>query len=98
MRAPRPVARAAIGVAVFTLAVWNGVYDLLVKRGEQGYLLEQARSAAGQGPGVVLHEFMAEAIGYAVLVASGWAGASLAAGLLLIWYVRRAARREPAAR
>ena len=96
MRVPRPVVRAAIGVALFAFAVWNGIFDFLVRRGEQSYLFERARFAAGTGPGVVLHEIMADAITYAAIVASGWAVATLAAGLLLIWYVRRATLRERA--
>jgi hypothetical protein len=96
VRVPRSVGRAAAAVALFAFAVWNGVFDFLVVRGEQGYLLEQARHAAGLGPGALLHEIMADSIAYAALVASGWAATTLVAGFLLIWYVRRAALRERA--
>ena len=37
---------------------------------------------------------MAESIAYARLVATWWAAVTLAAGLLLIWYVRRTTLRE----
>lgn len=86
-----PLARAALGVAVFALAVWNGVFDLLLTRGERDYLVAQARHAARQGPAVVMHDMMAEAVSYAALVATWWAAACLCGGLLLIWYVRRTA-------
>lgn len=97
MRAPGPVARAAIAVTLFAFAVWNGIFDFLVLRGEQGYLLDEARHAAGLGPPVVLHEIMAETLAYAATVATGWAVVTAGAGYLLIWYVRRATLREGAA-
>ena len=49
--------RAALGVwRVFAVAVWNGIFDFLVSRGEREYLWAQARADAGQGPPVVLHD------------------------------------------
>ncbi len=80
---------APLFVALFALAVWNGIFDFLVSRGERDYFWAQARHAAGQGPPVVLHDMMAETVAYARLVATWWAGVTLVAGLLLIWYVRR---------
>ena len=80
---------AALGVLLISLAVWNGIFDLLVSRGERDYFWAEARHAAGQRPPVVLHDMMAEAIAYARIVSTWWAGVTLAAGLLLIWYVRR---------
>ena len=93
MRLPR-VGWAPLFVALFSLAVWNGIFDFLVSRGERDYFWAQARYAAGQGPPVVLHDMMAESIAYARLVATWWAAVTLAAGLLLIWYVRRTTLRE----
>jgi hypothetical protein len=93
MPLPR-VSWAPLGVALFSFAVWNGIFDFLVSRGERDYFWAQARHAAGQGPPVVLHDMMAESIAYARLVATWWAAVTLAAGLLLIWYVRRTTLRE----
>lgn len=94
MRVPRAMARATLAVALFAAAVWNGIFDFLVVRGQHTYLQEQARAAAGWGPSVSLHDTMGEAVRYAALVASAWAATTLVAGLLLIWYVRRATLRE----
>lgn len=92
----RGVRAAVLGVALFAVAVWNGIFDFLVTRGERDYFWAQARHAAGEGPPVVLHDMMASAIVYARLVATWWAGVTFVAGLLLIWYVRRATQRERA--
>lgn len=81
-------------MVLFAVAVWNGIFDFLVSRGEREYFWAQARADAGQGPSVQLHAMMAETIDYAGLVATWWAAVTLAAGLLLIWYVRRATTRE----
>jgi hypothetical protein len=83
-------------VAVFAVAVWNGIFDFLVSRGEREYFWAQARADAGQGPPVQLHAMMADAVGYARLVATWWAAVTIAAGLLLVWYVRRGTKREQA--
>lgn len=86
--------RASVAVAIFAVAVWNGIHDLLVSRGEREYFWAQARADAGQGPPVEMHAMMAEAVAYARLVATWWGGVTLAAGLILVWYVRRATKRE----
>jgi hypothetical protein len=78
------------GVVLFAAAVWNGIFEFLVSRGEREYFWAQARAESGVGPPVVLHEAMREAIACAATTAHWWGGVTLAAGLLLIWAARRA--------
>lgn len=85
---------ALAGLALFGAAVWNGIFDFLVSRGEREYFWAQARAESGVGPPVVLHDMMQETIAYAATVAHWWAGVTLVAGLLLIWVVRRRAGGE----
>ena len=79
------------GLGLFTAAVWNGIFDYLISRGEREYFWAQARSESGAGPPVVLHDMMQETISYAAINAHWWAGVTFLAGLLLIWYARRSA-------
>ena len=79
------------GLVLFAAAVWNGIFDYLITRGERDYFWAQARAESGAGPPVVLHEMMRETIAYAALNAHWWAGVTLLAGLSLIWYARRTA-------
>ena len=79
---------AVAGVVVAAAAVWNGIFDYLVTRGEREYFWAQARAEAGAGPPVVLHDAMTEAIAYAARSAHWWGALTLLAGLLLIWYLR----------
>ena len=81
-----------LGVAIAAAAVWNGIFDYLVSRGEREYFWAQARAESGAGPPVVLHDMMQDTIRYAAVSAHWWAGSALVAGLLLIWAVRRACR------
>jgi hypothetical protein len=83
---------AVLGVVVAAGVVWNGIFDYLVTRGEREYLWAQARAESGAGPPVVLHDMMQATIAYAAVSAHWWAGATLMAGLLLIWAVRRASQ------
>ena len=83
---------SVLGAVLAAAVVWNGIFDYLVSRGEREYFWAQARAESGAGPPVVLHEMMQESIRYAAVSAHWWAGATLAAGLLLIWSVCRACR------
>jgi hypothetical protein len=62
-------------------AVWNGFFDVLVNRGEKGYLLGQARAELGLGPRVTMGEVMATTVDDAARVSTRWALLVLAAGL-----------------
>lgn len=83
MRRPRPSRRLAWAIVIWVslaVAVWNGFFDMLVVRGEQAYLLSQARHELGAGPRRTIDEVMSDAIRYARVVASIWALVVLAAG------------------
>lgn len=83
--------RLAWAVAIWAglaVVVWNGFFDMLVVRGEQEYLLSQARYELGIGPRRTIDEVMTESIRYARLVASIWAAVVLAAGLGTIVLVK----------
>jgi hypothetical protein len=79
------------GLGLFAAAVWNGIFDFLISRGEREYFWAQARAESGAGPPVVLHDMMQETIAYAATVAHWWAGVTVVAGLLLIRFARRQA-------
>ena len=53
--------------------IWNGIFGLLVSRGEKQYLLDQARHELGLGPQASLPDRMAATIHDGVRVATRWA-------------------------
>ena len=53
--------------------VWNGIFGLLVSRGEKQYLLDQARHELGLGPQASLPDRMTATIHDGVRVATRWA-------------------------
>ncbi len=55
------------------LLVWNGIFGLLVSRGEKQYLLDQARHELGLGPEASLPVRMAGTVRNGVREASRWA-------------------------
>jgi hypothetical protein len=74
---------------ILAVAVWNGVFDMLVVRGEHEYLLAQARHELGTGPRRTIDEVMTGAIRRARLVASLWSAVVLAAGAGTAWLLGR---------
>lgn len=72
---------AVVVWGALSAAVWNGFFDVLVNRGEKGYLLAQARAELGLGPRVTLGEVMSTTIADAAAVSTRWAVLVLAAGL-----------------
>lgn len=86
---PRRLAWAMAIWVVLAIAVWNGFFDMLVVRGEQTYLLGQARHELGVGPRRTIDEVMTEAIRYARIVASVWAAVVLAAGAGTVFILNR---------
>jgi hypothetical protein len=76
-----------VGVAV---VVWNGVYDLMMTRGVQEYLFQNALHQLGRGPDRPMKAFMDRAIYDAVWVSTIWAGVVLLAGLVTIKVLSRA--------
>lgn len=60
-------------VCLFTaLLVWNGIFGVLVSRGEKQYLLDQARAELGLGPPASLSHRMDETVRDAVRQATRW--------------------------
>lgn len=86
---PRRLAWAIALWVALAIAVWNGFFDMLVIRGEQAYLLAQARHELGVGPRRTIDEVMTEAIRYARIVASVWAAVVLAAGAGTVFILNR---------
>jgi hypothetical protein len=58
---------------VLAVAIWNGVFDLLVTRGVKEYLYRSAEHARGRGPEVTMDVIMAQTIRDGVVTASAWA-------------------------
>jgi hypothetical protein len=73
---------------VLAAVVWNGLYDLLLARSTQTYLLQQALHQAGSGPWVDLTTAMDAAVRDAVWLSTLWAGILLLAGLVTIRLLR----------
>lgn len=73
---------------VLGVALWNGVYDMMVGEGIKEYLFRSALHDAGRGPrmhiATVLDPFVVEA----TWVATFWAGIVLLAGLITIRVMR----------
>jgi hypothetical protein len=65
---------------IFSVAVWNGFFDLYVSRGAREYLQLQAEFELGRGPAPAMAEVMARASRDGVRGASIWAALVLAAG------------------
>ena len=81
--------RAAIWMWIaIAVAVWNGLYDLLLNRSAKDYLFRAALHDAGRGPSVSLSEMMQIAVRDAALISTLWAAIILVAG---VWTVRRGA-------
>jgi hypothetical protein len=79
--------RERLAVALWTvlaLAVWNGVYDLLMTRSVTDYLLRRMMHEAGRGPDVALAPMMDLAVRYAAWVSTLWAAVILLAGLCTV--------------
>ena len=74
--------------------VWNGIFGLLVSRGEKQYLLDQARHELGRGPDVSLPWRMDTTIQGGVREASRWAIVVFGLSATAVWLVSR--RRDDA--
>ena len=72
-----PVSRAqrlAVGLwLVLAVALWNGIFEMMVVRGVKEYLFRAALFDAGRGPLTPIAEVMDPAIYHATWVATLWA-------------------------
>jgi hypothetical protein len=71
------------------LLVWNGIFGLLVSRGEKQYLLDQARHELGLAPPASLPDRMRVTISNGVVEATRWGAVVLALGACAVWIATR---------
>ena len=71
------------------LLVWNGIFGLLVSRGEKQYLLDQARAELGRGPTASLRQRMDDTVHDGVRQATRWAVVVLVLAGGAVWLVSR---------
>ncbi len=83
-----PVSRAqrlAVGLwLVLAVALWNGIFEMMVVRGVKEYLFRAALFDAGRGPLTPIAEVMDPAIYHATWVATLWASVVVLAAMLTI--------------
>ena len=90
MRRARVIAYA---VCLFAgLLVWNGIFGLLVSRGEKQYLLDQARHELGLGPEASLPQRMETTIHGGVREATRWGITVSLLGIVAVWVATRPRR------
>src|SRR3954451_20762956 len=84
----RPLARrqrAALAIwVVLAVALWNGIFEMMVVRGVKEYLFRAALHEAGRRPFTPIADVMDPAIFHATWVATLWASIVLLAALLTI--------------
>jgi hypothetical protein len=92
----RPLARrqrVAVAVwAVLAVALWNGIFEMMVVRGVKDYLVYAALYDAGRRPFTPIADVMDPAIYKATWVATLWTSVVLLAALLTIRWLGRPER------
>ena len=89
---------AALWWLVIAIVIWNGCWDLVLRRAEKEYLLRHAMHEASRGPAVTIDQFMGPARYDAMWIATVVAGLILLAALITIRFVSHApadSRLEP---
>ncbi len=80
-----PRQRVAVAAwIVLALALWNGIFEMMVVRGVKEYLFRAAQYEAGRRPFTPIAEVMDPAIYHATWVATLWTSIILLAALLTI--------------
>jgi hypothetical protein len=69
---------------VLAIALWNGIFEMMVVRGVKEYLFRAALHAAGRRPFTPIGDVMDPAIYHATWVATLWTSIVLLAALLTI--------------
>ena len=89
-----PHERAALAAwIVLAIALWNGIFEMMVVRGVKEYLFRAALHDAGRRPFTPVADVMDPAIYHATWVATLWTSVVLLAALLTIrTFSRRVAR------
>ena len=75
--------------------VWNGIFGLMVSRGEKQYLLDQTRHELGLGPLASLPSRMDGTIANGAREATRWAVVVFVLGVAAVWVSGRGQREEP---
>jgi hypothetical protein len=77
--------RAAIALwIVLGIALWNGIFEMMVIRGVKEYLFRAALADAGRGPRIPIPEVMDPMIFNATWVATLWTSVILLAAFITI--------------
>jgi hypothetical protein len=87
-RLPRAERLAVLLWLIVAVAVWNGVYDILLTRGVQESLFRAALHQAGRAPAVPLAQVMDLTVRDAIWIATLWSALILLAGLTTIRLLR----------
>jgi hypothetical protein len=83
----RVIGRERVALAVWVVlavALWNGIFEMMVVRGVKEYLFRAALHAAGRRPFTPIADVMDAAIYNATWVATLWTSIILLAALLTI--------------
>jgi hypothetical protein len=79
----------AVGLwLVLGVALWNGIFEMMVVRGVKEYLFRAALFEAGRGPLTPIAEVMDPAIHHATWVATLWSSVVMIAAMMTIRWVR----------
>ena len=90
--------QVAYGLCLVTaLLVWNGIFGLLVSRGEKQYLLDQARHELNLGPEASLPARMRVTIQQGAWEATRWAVVVIVLGVAAVWLGGRRVEDDPVA-
>jgi len=88
----RPLGRAQrLAVAlwlVLAVALWNGIFEMMVVRGVKEYLFRAALFDAGRGPLTPIAQIMDPAIDHATWVATLWSSIVMLAAMMTIRMLR----------
>lgn len=84
---------AALWWVAIAFVIWNGCWDIVLRRAENEYLRRHAMHEAGRGPAVTIDQFMVPARFDAAWQATVVAGLVLLAALLTIRYLGTEPRR-----
>ena len=87
-RLPRHESIAVAVWLVLGIALWNGVYDMIVGQGLREYLFRSALHDAGRAPSVSVSAVVDPYITDAVLISTFWASLVVLAGLVTIRFMR----------
>lgn len=74
---------------VLAVALWNGVYDMVLTEGIKEYLFRSALHEAGRGPDVSIATVLDGTIFKAVWVSTFWASVVMLAGMITMRALRR---------